>query len=56
VIREEGTGADYANSWGVYRFDQVHNLSQAQTEAVSDHFPVWADFFDNRDDDGPPPS
>jgi endonuclease/exonuclease/phosphatase family metal-dependent hydrolase len=56
VVREQATGSDYAQNWGVFRFDQAHGLSQKEMEAVSDHFPVWADFFDDRDDDGPPPS
>jgi len=41
--------SDYANEWGVYRFDQALSLNQTQAEAVSDHYPVWAKFYTGRD-------
>ncbi|CAB1065534.1 deoxyribonuclease gamma (precursor) [Olavius sp. associated proteobacterium Delta 1] len=42
---------DYAWRSGVYRFDEAHNLSYDEAKKVSDHYPVWAEFFINKDTD-----
>ncbi|MDP3180060.1 MAG: hypothetical protein Q8M76_19260 [Spirochaetaceae bacterium] len=50
---------DYAGSWGVIRPGEVYDLSGAEgpaqwagtDRALSDHFPVWADFVTGADAD-----
>lgn len=49
VIRSDYTLEDYANNWGVFDFKTPYGLSQEQTESVSDHYPVFADFFTDID-------
>jgi endonuclease/exonuclease/phosphatase family metal-dependent hydrolase len=43
--------ADYTGNSGVFRFDEVYNLNYNSTIAVSDHYPVYAEFWNNRDTD-----
>jgi endonuclease/exonuclease/phosphatase family metal-dependent hydrolase len=40
---------DYMGNSGVFRFDEVYNLNYNSTIAVSDHYPVYAEFWINRD-------
>jgi endonuclease/exonuclease/phosphatase family metal-dependent hydrolase len=43
---------DYAGSWGVLRFDEVYDFDGGLNPgAVSDHYPIWADFAIDRDTD-----
>jgi len=35
---------EYAGKSGVFNFGQAYNLSPAEAEQVSDHFPEWAEF------------
>jgi endonuclease/exonuclease/phosphatase family metal-dependent hydrolase len=42
---------DYTGSSGVFRFDKAYNLTYDGTIAVSDHYPVYATFWGNRDTD-----
>jgi endonuclease/exonuclease/phosphatase family metal-dependent hydrolase len=42
---------DYTGNSGVFRFDTVYNLNYDSTIAVSDHYPVYAEFWSNRDTD-----
>ncbi|GHV15894.1 deoxyribonuclease [Spirochaetia bacterium] len=44
---------DYADSFGVIRFDELYDFSQMGIipAQVSDHYPVWAEFFIDRDTD-----
>jgi hypothetical protein len=43
---------DYAGSWGVMRFDEVYDFTGDTAAAeISDHYPVWADFFIDQDTD-----
>ena len=51
VFKKDATFSDYASSWGVFRFDTLYGLNQELTEDVSDHYPVWAEFYTDRDDD-----
>jgi len=51
VITAAATGEDYAGNYGVYRFDQELGLSAVVAEAVSDHYPVWAQFHTDLDGD-----
>ena len=41
--------ADYTGNSGVFRFDETYNLNYNSTIAVSDHYPVYAEFWSNRD-------
>ncbi len=45
------TGEDFTGRWEVVRFDTEYNLTQNFTEKVSDHYPVWADFWIAKDAD-----
>ncbi|MFN7991364.1 MAG: endonuclease/exonuclease/phosphatase family protein [Candidatus Micrarchaeia archaeon] len=47
IILADGAKENYAGRWGIFRFDQEYGLNQTQTEAVSDHYPVWAEFNAN---------
>ncbi|MFZ3059081.1 MAG: endonuclease/exonuclease/phosphatase family protein [Candidatus Methanoperedens sp.] len=42
---------DYTGDSGVFRFDTAYNLNYESTIAVSDHYPVYASFWSNRDTD-----
>ncbi len=42
---------DYTGESGVFRFDAEYNLDYNSTIAVSDHYPVYAGFWSNRDTD-----
>lgn len=42
---------DYTGNSGVLRFDAEYNLNYDSTIAVSDHYPVYAEFWSNRDTD-----
>jgi deoxyribonuclease-1-like protein len=43
--------SDYAGDSGVFRFDTEYGLNYDETVAVSDHYPVYAVFWIDRDDD-----
>lgn len=43
VVHQPST-TEYAGRSGVFNFGQAFNLSLAEAEQVSDHFPVWAEF------------
>ena len=36
---------DFTGDSGVFRFDTVYNLTYENTTAVSDHYPIYADFW-----------
>ena len=42
---------DYTGNSGVFRFDEAYNLNYDSTIAVSDHYPVYAEFWNNSDTD-----
>ncbi|KAF5430551.1 hypothetical protein C5S42_00265 [Candidatus Methanomarinus sp.] len=42
---------DYTGESGVFRYDTAYNLTYEETIAVSDHYPVYAVFWSNRDVD-----
>lgn len=44
---------DYTGDFGVIRFDELYDFGEAGIEPreLSDHYPVWADFFVDRDTD-----
>ncbi len=43
--------ADFTGNSGVFRFDTAYNLNYEKTIEVSDHYPVYATFWNNRDID-----
>jgi len=44
---------DFTGSFGVIRFDEVYNFDEYSISPnnVSDHYPIWAEFWTNRDTD-----
>jgi hypothetical protein len=42
---------DYAVNSGIFRFDAEYNLNYNSTIAVSDHYLVYAEFWNNQDTD-----
>lgn len=51
IVITDTASEDYTQKYGVYRFDTVHGLSEEHAKKVSDHYPVWAEFWVNRDTD-----
>lgn len=51
IIVTDGASTDYTGEAGVFRFDTAYGLNQTMTEAVSDHYPVYAVFWTGRDAD-----
>ena len=49
IIFSADTLEDYTGQWEVYRFDEIHGLDQELAEDISDHFPVWGEFYTNKD-------
>jgi deoxyribonuclease-1-like protein len=43
--------SDYTGDCGVFRFDTEYGLNYSETVAVSDHYPVYAVFWIDRDSD-----
>ena len=52
IITEDAT-EDYTGKSGVYRFDQIYGLTNDEAGDVSDHYPVWAQFYVGQDSDVP---
>jgi len=44
MILAGDASSHFTDQWGILRFDQLYGLNQSATEAVSDHYPVWASF------------
>jgi len=51
VFKKQFTQEDYAGKAGVFRFDSFFGLTQQQAMTISDHYPVWALFYTNKDTD-----
>ncbi len=51
IIITNPVKTDFTGDSGVFRFDAAYNLSYENTIAVSDHYPVYASFWSNRDTD-----
>ena len=45
IIITEGAVSDYTGDSGVLRYDIVYNLTEEETKAVSDHYPIYAEFY-----------
>jgi hypothetical protein len=51
---DSGAAADdFAGEKGVFRFDQLYDFHalHIKPKAVSDHYPIWAKFYTNKDRD-----
>jgi endonuclease/exonuclease/phosphatase family metal-dependent hydrolase len=44
IITKEAV-SDYTGNSGVYRYDTIYNLTEEETQAVSDHYPVYVEFL-----------
>jgi endonuclease/exonuclease/phosphatase family metal-dependent hydrolase len=51
VFRKQFTSEDFTGEFGVFDFKKEYNLTQEMAEKISDHFPVWALFYTNKDSD-----
>jgi deoxyribonuclease-1-like protein len=51
IIISTPAKTDFTGDSGVFRFDTAYNLNYESTIAVSDHYSVYADFWNNRDTD-----
>ena len=51
IIITTSATTDYTGESGVFRYDTAYNLTYEDTIAVSDHYPVCAVFWSNRDVD-----
>lgn len=44
---------DYTGDSGVFRYDILYNLTEEEMKAVSDHYPIYAEFYGDGDIDAP---
>lgn len=51
IIITNPAKTDYTGNAGVFRFDNEYHLTYNSTIAGSDHYPVYAEFWNNRDAD-----
>jgi endonuclease/exonuclease/phosphatase family metal-dependent hydrolase len=53
IIITTSAREDYAGASGVWRFEELYDLESlgVKDRELSDHYPVWADFYLNRDTD-----
>lgn len=51
IIITNAAVSDYTGDAGVYRFDQKYGLTVDETTVVSDHYPVYAEFWCVGDED-----
>lgn len=51
IIFTGATAEDYAGKYGVLNFDEVNNIGEQAALKVSDHYPVWAEFYTDKDTD-----
>jgi len=49
IFTKNTTSKDYTGDWGVFRFDLEYDLETPSS--ISDHYPVYADFYTNKDAD-----
>ncbi len=53
IVTTLSMNEDFKGTVGVYRFDTFYDFSSPTLEPknVSDHYPVWGEFFANKDSD-----
>jgi len=44
LVITTGAISDYTGNSGVFRYDLAYNLTEDETKAVSDHYPIYAEF------------
>ena len=54
IIITNSSVSDFTGEAGVFRFDIEYGLMVNETTAVSDHYPVYAEFWRDRDADSTP--
>ncbi len=50
IIVSEGAESQFTGNVGVFRYDLTYNLTYDETIAVSDHYPVYAEFLTSGDE------
>ena len=51
IITKTQTENDFTGVYGVVYFDMKYNLSYKEAKKISDHYPVWCEFWTNKDKD-----
>ena len=51
IMTKQTTSEDFTGQSGIYHFDVIYRLTYDQAKRVSDHYPVYATFHINRDQD-----
>ena len=51
IVITDSAMEDYAENYDVFNFYAKYNISQSLAEDVSDHYPVWAEFYTDKDTD-----
>jgi deoxyribonuclease-1-like protein len=51
IVTYKASEEDFDGTAGVYRYDQLLNLGTTLPSDVSDHYPVYAEFWTNKDSD-----
>jgi len=51
IIITRNAWEDFKGEWGVFLFDGLYSLNSEKARSVSDHYPVWAEFYTDRDTD-----
>ena len=51
IIITNAAVSDFTGDAGLFRFDTVYRLAECQATAVSDYYPVYAEFLDDGDMD-----
>jgi hypothetical protein len=51
IIFTKATKEDYTGKYEVYQFDKEQGMTKQTALKVSDHYPVWAEFYTDKDTD-----
>jgi len=51
IVITTGCLEDYAQKWDVRNFQKEFKLTQDEAKKISDHYPIWALFYRNKDSD-----
>lgn len=51
VFQKLFTSEDFTGMVGIFRFDTEYSLTNEFAHKISDHYPVWAEFYTNKDTD-----
>ena len=51
IIITNSAVSDFTGDCGVFRYDMEYGLTVDETTAVSDHYPIYAEFWNDRDTD-----